>query len=80
MSHQLAAKKQVLYHLPSLVPGLLPVEDEQKVLELGQTELLPLDLPGIVLLQHELLVVVGVLHPEHSQQQRLLILIESPQF
>ena len=76
----LANKQTVLYHLPSLVPGLLPVEDEQKVLELGQTELLPLDLPRIVLLQHELLVVVGVLHPEHSQQQRLLILIESPQF
>ena len=78
MSHLLLANKQtVLYHLPSLVPGLLPIEDEQKVLELGQTELLPLDLPGIVLLQHELLVVVGVLHPEHSQQQRLLILIQT---
>ena len=70
----------VLLMDPPLVPGLLPVQDQQEVLQLRQTELLPLDLAGIVLLEDKLLGAVRVIHPEQRQHQRLLFLIQSAQF
>merc|ERR1719216_382144 len=51
---------------PPLIPGLLPVQDKEKVLKLGKTELLPLYLTGIILL-------------EHRQYQRLLFFLQPPQ-
>ena len=39
------------FYTPPLIPGLLPVQDKQKVFKLWKTELLPLYLSGIVLLR-----------------------------
>ena len=41
------------FHTPPFIPGLLPVQDKEKVLKLGKTELLPLNFTGIVLLKKE---------------------------
>ena len=41
------------FYTPPLIPGLLSVQDEEKVFKLWKTELLPLYLSGIVLLRSE---------------------------
>ena len=40
-------------YTPPLIPGLLSVQNKEKVLKLGKAELLPLYLTGIVLLKKE---------------------------
>ena len=39
------------FDLPPLIPGLLPVQNKEKVLKLWKTELLPLYLTGVVFLK-----------------------------
>ena len=40
-------------YTPPLIPGLLSVQNKEKVLKLGKAELLPLYLTGIILLKKE---------------------------
>ena len=41
---------QKLEGIPALVPGLLPVQDEEEVLQFGQAKLIPQNLARIILL------------------------------
>ena len=64
---------------PLLVPRLLAVEDDEEVLQLGDGERLPADLAGVVLLEHEGLVLrVTVLRPEEAQHQGALLALHLP--
>ena len=48
-------------YTPPLIPGLLSVQNKEKVLKLGKAELLPLYLTGIVLLKKEVFAVCNTM-------------------